>query len=70
MYTSGAFCLTFIETATRQLNYLSFFLVHFIVMHFPRHAEICHFGNSIIGQQDVASGKIAMKNLPVNVKYR
>ena len=47
----------------KWLNYLSLFLVITFVVHFARHSEIGHFDDSVIRQQNISGGQVAVKNL-------
>jgi hypothetical protein len=43
--------------------YQSCSLVIALVVHFLGHAEIGHFGHSVVGQQNISGGQITMEDL-------
>jgi hypothetical protein len=57
-YTSGVASLY--QNACLACLFVIVFVVHFL-----GHAEIGHFGHSIVGQQNIPSGQITMENLKV-----
>ena len=42
--------------------YLSLFLVTFGVVHFLGHSEIGHFDHSVVGQQNISSRQVSVKD--------
>ena len=52
------------------IKYLTGHLVISLVINFLGHSEIGHFGHSVVGEQNISGGQIAVEDLMKKIDYR